>query len=90
MEFDKKPGKFRKIAAAFTQSASLRVCMPTWRNFTRSYRWNEIFRAAGNEPVPGMAARKRRLKDAADFLAASVNRLLPRVLIQRGIRTYEA
>jgi hypothetical protein len=47
MEFDKKPGKFRKIAAAFTQSASLRVCMPTWRNFTRSYRWNEIFRVAG-------------------------------------------
>src|SRR5258706_266852 len=31
------------------------------------HRWNEMFRVAGIEPSPGMAARERRLKDLADF-----------------------
>jgi len=31
------------------------------------YRWNEMFRVAGIEPSPGMAARERHLKELADF-----------------------
>ena len=31
------------------------------------YRWNEMFRVAGIEPTPRMAARERRLKDMADL-----------------------
>jgi hypothetical protein len=31
------------------------------------YRWKEIFRVAGIEPMPGLAARERRLKELADF-----------------------
>jgi hypothetical protein len=34
------------------------------------YRWNEMFRIAGIEPSPRMAARERRLKDMADFVAS--------------------
>ena len=33
------------------------------------YRWNEMFRIAGIEPTPRMAARERRLKNMADFAA---------------------
>ena len=33
------------------------------------YRWNEMFRIAGVEPTPRMAARERHLKDMADFAA---------------------
>jgi Glycosyl transferases group 1 len=35
MEFDKKDVRFRENAATSTRSASPRICMPTWRNFTR-------------------------------------------------------
>jgi hypothetical protein len=35
MGFDKKDVRFREIAATSTRSASPRICMPTWRNFTR-------------------------------------------------------
>ena len=35
------------------------------------YRWNEMFRIAGIEPSPRMAARERRLKDMADFVASA-------------------
>ena len=34
-----------------------------------AYRWNEMFRVAGIEPSPRMAARERRLKEMADFAA---------------------
>jgi len=36
------------------------------------YRWSEMFRVAGIEPSPRMAARERLLQDMAD-LAASVD-----------------
>ena len=36
MRFDNQTGRFRNVAAASTQSASPRICMPTWRNFTKS------------------------------------------------------
>ena len=32
------------------------------------YRWNEMFRVVGVEPLPRMAARQRRLKELADFV----------------------
>jgi hypothetical protein len=35
MGFGKKNGKFREPAEAPPRSASPRICMPTWRNFTR-------------------------------------------------------
>jgi spore maturation protein CgeB len=35
MGFVKKNVRFQEVAAASTRSASPRVCMPTWRNFTR-------------------------------------------------------
>jgi len=35
MGLDKQNDEFRNIAAAVTQSASPRICMPTWRNFTK-------------------------------------------------------
>ena len=35
MRFVKKNGRFRDAAAAPMRSASPRICMPTWRNFTR-------------------------------------------------------
>jgi hypothetical protein len=35
MEFGKKNGRLREITAASIRSASPRICMPTWRNFTR-------------------------------------------------------
>jgi len=35
------------------------------------YRWNEMFRIAGIAPSPSMAARERRLKDMADFVASA-------------------
>ena len=35
------------------------------------YRWSEMFRVAGIEPSPGMAARERRLKDIANFAAGT-------------------
>jgi hypothetical protein len=35
MGLDKQNVEFRNIAAAVTQSASPRICMPTWRNFTK-------------------------------------------------------
>jgi len=31
------------------------------------YRWKEMFRGAGIEPMPGLAERERCLKDVADF-----------------------
>jgi hypothetical protein len=46
------------------------------------YRWHEIFRVAGIEPSPRMAARERRLRDLADLALntvandASIMRLL--------------
>jgi len=33
------------------------------------YRWKEMFRLAGVEPFPGMAARERRLKELADLVS---------------------
>jgi hypothetical protein len=33
------------------------------------YRWNQMFRVAGIEPSPGMAAREERLRDMANFAA---------------------
>ncbi len=36
-------------------------------HFDWVYRWKEIFRVAGVEPLPGMAARERRLKELADL-----------------------
>jgi hypothetical protein len=36
------------------------------------YRWHEIFRVAGIEPSPRMAARERRLKDLADLALNTV------------------
>jgi hypothetical protein len=39
MGFDDENVRFREVAATSTQSASPRICMPTWRNFTRkAYR----------------------------------------------------
>jgi hypothetical protein len=38
------------------------------------YRWNEMFRVIGIKPTAGMAARERRLKDMADFVAKSEER----------------
>ena len=35
MGFVKKNDRFREAAEALTRSASPRICMPTWRNFTR-------------------------------------------------------
>lgn len=35
------------------------------------YRWSEMFRVAGIEPSPGMAARERRLKDMAAIADAN-------------------
>ena len=35
MRYDNQTGRFRNVAAASTQSASPRICMPTWRNFTK-------------------------------------------------------
>jgi hypothetical protein len=37
------------------------------------YRWNKIFRVAGIKPSPRMAARERRLKDMAEFVAGASN-----------------
>jgi hypothetical protein len=36
------------------------------------YRWHEIFRVAGIEPSPRMAARERRLRDLADLALNNV------------------
>jgi hypothetical protein len=39
MGFDEKNGRSREVAAASTRSGSPRICMPTWRNFTKkAYR----------------------------------------------------
>lgn len=38
------------------------------------YRWKEIFRVAGIEPSPGLAARERRLKELADHRANSAGK----------------
>jgi len=35
MGFNKKHGRSREVTAAPTRSAPPRICMPTWRNFTR-------------------------------------------------------
>ena len=35
MGFLEKQGSFREMLEGSTQSASPRICMPTWRNFTR-------------------------------------------------------
>jgi hypothetical protein len=43
------------------------------------YRWNEMFRVAGIEPSPRMAARQRCLKDMADLLPAPVGKMLRRL-----------
>ena len=40
------------------------------------YRWNEMFRVAGIEPSPRMAARERRLRDMADFVAGAPMRTM--------------
>ena len=37
------------------------------------YRWNEMFRIAGIQPSPRMAARERCLNDMADFASANEN-----------------
>jgi hypothetical protein len=36
MGFNKKNGRFQQVAEAPSRSAPPRICMPTWRNFTRS------------------------------------------------------
>jgi len=38
------------------------------------YRWKEMFRLVGLEPLPGMAARERRLKELADLVTNATDK----------------
>ena len=60
-DLDSDPERYAAISRRNAKEALLRH---DW-----AYRWNEMFRIAGIEPSPRMAARERRLKDLADFVA---------------------
>jgi hypothetical protein len=55
-----------RIAAISRRNAKEALLRHDW-----VYRWNEMFRVAGIEPSPHMAARERHLKDMADFVASA-------------------
>jgi len=57
--FDSEPEQVRAIQQRNSAEAFLRH---DW-----AYRWKEIFRVAGIEPLPAMGARECRLKDLADM-----------------------
>lgn len=59
--FDSEPARVRAIQQRNSAEALLRH---DW-----AYRWKEIFRVAGIEPLPAMSARERRLKDLAEIAA---------------------
>jgi hypothetical protein len=61
-ELDSDPKRMAEIRRRNTKEALLRH---DW-----AYRWTEMFRVAGVELSPRMAARERRLKDVADFAAS--------------------
>jgi hypothetical protein len=63
-ELGSDPERMAAISRRNTKQALLRH---DW-----AYRWNEMFRVAGIQPSPRMAARASRLKAMADF-AASAN-----------------
>jgi hypothetical protein len=54
-----------RVAAISARNAREALLRHDW-----IYRWKEIFRVAGIEPRPRMAARERRLKDIADLAAS--------------------
>jgi len=51
-----------RVAAISRRNATEALLRHDW-----GYRWKEIFRVAGIEPAPGMAAREQHLKDLADL-----------------------
>ena len=63
-DLDSDPERMAAISRRNTREALL--------NHDWVYRWSEMFRVAGIEPSPRMAARERLLQDMAD-LAASVD-----------------
>jgi hypothetical protein len=60
-DLDSDPERVTAISRRNTKEALL--------NHDWVYRWKEMFRVVGIEPSPRMAARERRLKDMADFVA---------------------
>jgi hypothetical protein len=60
-DLDSDPERYAAISRRNAREALLRH---DW-----AYRWNEMFRIAGIEPSPRMAARERRLRDMADLVA---------------------
>ena len=61
--FDSEPAQVRAIQQRNATEALLRH---DW-----AYRWKEIFRVAGIEPLPAMGVRERRLKDLAEIAQTS-------------------
>jgi len=57
--FDSEPARVRAIQQRNAAEALLRH---DW-----AYRWKEIFRVAGIEPLPAMRARERRLQELAEM-----------------------
>ncbi|HTT22815.1 MAG TPA: glycosyltransferase [Candidatus Sulfotelmatobacter sp.] len=52
---------------ARVSAISRRNAVEALLHFDWVYRWKQMFRVAGIEPSPGMAARERRLKELADL-----------------------
>jgi hypothetical protein len=50
------------------------VCLEPGRDYDWVYRWKQIFRVAGIEPLPAMAVREQHLKQLAEIALGPIEK----------------